>query len=884
MAYLDDMRSWAQRLPYQGGKWEDHGKTNWLISSPFREDRNPSFSIDLVKRTCLDRASGEKMLLSEFCEKLRIEEPSREDGKSLSSRGQEEAAQVEKDRTYILDVWNRAAPAPADFPYLQRKQVPPNNCRTCYDKNMKDHVLIVPAYNASGDLVGLERIPATQGQDKKHLKQKKGAYHLIGTISEGKPLYVAEGYATAASLHLITGQPVAVAFTAWNLEPVCQIFKARYKVEPYACPDAGDAGRKAAAQCRAAGFRVVELPPESRNGLDWNDVMVEQGLEPAKALFRDRWAVAQAEKVEAEQEGEDEVNILDLVESPSPGTAQKPEKVWHFPRKHLNLVAADPGMGKSILMTKVASDLSIGVPVLGMIAEPVRKTLYLNGECGKDYFNWRFKASGWEYSAENFCVVHQEVLADNGVDLDLDTPQGRKNLESLLDAKKPDLLIIDSLPAFSDEDLNDGKAQNVICKHLKTLASKYNLAVVLITHLRKRRSQDQGAEPTLSEIQGSNAGAKLCNVALVIYESPVEIEGEERVIKVCKSVKAWGPKVLPFGFSFPELGEDELILHLEELPERHNQPQGSWDRVRNALQYTEFTRQSVENLLGISDRTAKNLLAEWQQKGKIERFGHGKNTAYQVTKDYAGTRVSISSPNQEKPVIASNDTGTSLFTESGPQEESHSVKNSFTESNPVISIDDEDSVKYIDSASPKTEMSVSHSVKGDSQEYFLSRGSFSLSAIAARAGVPMASVREELVRWQDCGRVSLDGDGTIHLVAGTSFPGQVELEPEDDEDVPPEDESLPVTVPPTQPGQRSLLFPEEEEPKAPAPPPVIKDETPSTPRGADRSGPPPGWLEYQSDEVKTWHAENLKRLFVIGVPEPEETALLQSWERFGKSF
>ncbi|NLN61008.1 MAG: AAA family ATPase, partial [Deltaproteobacteria bacterium] len=516
MAYMDDMRTWAQQLPYRG-RWEDHEKTNWLISSPFREDRHPSFSIDLVKRTCLDRASGEKMLLSEFCQALGIEEPSRQDGKSLPSRRDDETTQAEKNRGYIQDVWNSAAPAPADFPYLQRKQVPPHSCRTCFDRNMADQVLLVPAYNASGELVGLERIPATQGQDKKHLKQKKGACHLIGTVSEGKPVYVAEGYATAASLHLITGQPVAVAFTCWNIEAVCRIFKDRHKAEPYACPDAGDAGKIAATQCRSAGFQVVELPPESRNGLDWNDVHVEQGIETARALFRDRWAVAQAESVWLSRE-EEKISILDLVEAPSPGSAQRPEKIWHFPRKHLNLVAADPGMGKSILMTKVASDLSIGAPVLGMIAEPVRKTLYLNGECGKDYFNWRFKASGWKYLDDNFQVVHQEVLSDKGVDLDLDTPQGRKNLENLLHSNTPDLLIIDSLPAFSDEDLNDGKAQNEICKHLKTLATKYNLAVVLITHLRKRRLQDQGTEPTLSEIQGSNAGAKLCNVALVIYE------------------------------------------------------------------------------------------------------------------------------------------------------------------------------------------------------------------------------------------------------------------------------------------------------------------------------------------------------------------------------
>jgi hypothetical protein len=113
-------------------------------------------------------------------------------------------------------------------------------------------------------------------------------------------------------------------------------------------------------------------------------------------------------------------------------------------------------MGKSLMLSKVAADLSIGAAPLGGRAEPVRKTLYLNGECGRDYFNWRFRASGWKYSKEHFSVVHQETLSERGIELDLDTSVGRQNLEALLHETGPDLLVIDSLPPFSNEDLNDG--------------------------------------------------------------------------------------------------------------------------------------------------------------------------------------------------------------------------------------------------------------------------------------------------------------------------------------------------------------------------------------------------------------------------------------------
>ena len=51
-------------------------------------------------------------------------------------------------------------------------------------------------------------------------------FHLIGA-PQGI-LLIAEGYATAASLHLATGLPVAVAFTAGNIAPVAAELHKRY--------------------------------------------------------------------------------------------------------------------------------------------------------------------------------------------------------------------------------------------------------------------------------------------------------------------------------------------------------------------------------------------------------------------------------------------------------------------------------------------------------------------------------------------------------------------------------------------------------------------------------------------------------------------------------
>jgi putative DNA primase/helicase len=56
---------------------------------------------------------------------------------------------------------------------------------------------------------------------------KKGHFHLIGV--PGDVIVVAEGYATAATIHEATGYPVAVAIDAGNISPVCAALRKRYK-------------------------------------------------------------------------------------------------------------------------------------------------------------------------------------------------------------------------------------------------------------------------------------------------------------------------------------------------------------------------------------------------------------------------------------------------------------------------------------------------------------------------------------------------------------------------------------------------------------------------------------------------------------------------------
>ncbi len=118
--------------------------------------------------------------------------------------------------------------------YLHRKGIAAHGVRFT-DKG----AIAVPMLDTSGRIHGLqfildktkqkELIAKHNGRDKQFWPAgvvKKSHFHLIG--SPTNLLLIAEGYATAASLHEATGFPVAIAFDAGNLQSVTAALKKRY--------------------------------------------------------------------------------------------------------------------------------------------------------------------------------------------------------------------------------------------------------------------------------------------------------------------------------------------------------------------------------------------------------------------------------------------------------------------------------------------------------------------------------------------------------------------------------------------------------------------------------------------------------------------------------
>lgn len=131
-------------------------------------------------------------------------------------RQQADAAAEKADK-----LWARARTEGASD-YLQRKQVGAYGVRFAFGS------VVVPLFDVAGKLHGLQWISKDGGKVFGTGTVKEGHFHLIGEVAEGLPIAFAEGYATAASVHMATGWPVVVCFDAGNLMPVVAAWRRLY--------------------------------------------------------------------------------------------------------------------------------------------------------------------------------------------------------------------------------------------------------------------------------------------------------------------------------------------------------------------------------------------------------------------------------------------------------------------------------------------------------------------------------------------------------------------------------------------------------------------------------------------------------------------------------
>ncbi|HBW8106976.1 MULTISPECIES: LPD7 domain-containing protein [Enterobacteriaceae] len=140
-------------------------------------------------------------------------------------RARETQAGYDRMAARLSEQYRRMPEATDAHPYLQRKGVPamPGLRLDRYDN------LVIPLQNTDNHLRILQYIKPDGSKLLKKDAEKSGNFFVVGgELRNGRPFMYAEGYATAATLHLASGLPVVMTVDAGNMVTVAGKLKEKY--------------------------------------------------------------------------------------------------------------------------------------------------------------------------------------------------------------------------------------------------------------------------------------------------------------------------------------------------------------------------------------------------------------------------------------------------------------------------------------------------------------------------------------------------------------------------------------------------------------------------------------------------------------------------------
>jgi putative DNA primase/helicase len=288
-------------------------------------------------------------------------------------------------------ILKQAKPALENHPYLLEKQVKPHGLKIYKGS------LVVPVRDSRGTLHGLQFIAAKKDEvgRNKYFKtgtNKRSHYFSIG----GKPesvLYLAEGYATAATIHELTGEPIAVCFDSGNLKPVAKVLRAKFKgLKIVICADNdsstdGNPGLTKARDAAEAIGGLLAVPefPKGVAGSDFNDLAAAVGL---NEVSRQIETAALTKNEEPPRLKVIDVEAFLQHKFPPRENILAP---W-LPAQGLAMVYAPRGIGKTHFSLGVAYAVASGGTFLQWTAEKPRGVLFIDGEMPGNVLQERISA------------------------------------------------------------------------------------------------------------------------------------------------------------------------------------------------------------------------------------------------------------------------------------------------------------------------------------------------------------------------------------------------------------------------------------------------------------------------------------------------------------
>jgi phage/plasmid primase-like uncharacterized protein len=355
----------------------------------------------------------------------------------------------------VEKIWTTANPANAEHPYLAKKGIQTHGARITGDGR-----LVVPLYDSDGTLATLQYIDHEGGKLYHPGGQTGGKFWMVGSLDEPGTLFVAEGFATAATIHETTDRPVVVAYSASNLVPVTgtlrEMYGATQDIVIVADHDNSGVGQRYAEQASAKyGARMV-MPPILGDANDY----AQAGHDLAGLLMpvKDDWLIP----------------ADDFCAQPSPISWLV--KRW-IQSQALVMVHGPSGGGKTFVVLDWCLRMASGIE--DWAGHKVRQgnVVYLAGE---GHHGLRGRVAAWKHHHQAGKLAMW--LSKDGCDLN--TPTGYlKVVEQVRMLKdRPSVIVVDTLHRFLQGDENSAQDAKTMLDACNALMMEFDCSVILVHH------------------------------------------------------------------------------------------------------------------------------------------------------------------------------------------------------------------------------------------------------------------------------------------------------------------------------------------------------------------------------------------------------------------
>lgn len=496
-SFIDEMRSYGFHVPplpvlgkierVQSPNDKKGKQSGWYFYNEVPDDYQPGKYIGIgvfgdwkgsIDRTVWTSKRRENMSTAEalhFEEQLKAEKNAREE--ELKRVRAEAAAKA-------ATIWAEATPAPAEHPYLTAKGVQPHGVRVSRGK------IIVPVQE-DGALVSLQFIDVSGG--KKFLGGGKTGGCSFKIEGNEHVVYVAEGFATGATLNEVTGATVYVAFNAGNLLEVTRSAKTAHpnsKIIIAGDDDHKTDGNPGREKANAAGKAMrckVIFPEVDGDDTDFNDMAKAKGIEAVQDFLENN-AVDQAS-------AQLPAKTYDANFSPAEIPARPWQIIGLMLAGYITALLAPPGVGKSLFGLVVGFLMAIGRPSIGRTLRNTGNVLYLNNEDDEDEIDRRVSAI-CQYHAIPFEELTGKLFTLSGYGGPfLIARQDEKNTvvahpdkQRIIDfCLKHDIksMIVDPFISTHDVPENDNTCIEKVMTEYRAIAKATGASIMLIHHTSK---------------------------------------------------------------------------------------------------------------------------------------------------------------------------------------------------------------------------------------------------------------------------------------------------------------------------------------------------------------------------------------------------------------